>query len=86
MMTIYVMGSVVGVLLFVVAYLTYRRITLSSELKDAQRLLETRSIEMLRLEKELQNAQIRKEINADAANVADDELVERMRYEGYYRR
>jgi hypothetical protein len=80
------MGSVVGVLLFVVAYLTYRRITLSSELKDAQRLLETRSIEMLRLEKELQNAQIRKEINADAANVADDELVERMRYEGYYRR
>ena len=86
MMTIYVMGSVVGVLLFVVAYLTYRRITLSSELKDAQRLLETRSIEMLRLEKELQNAQIRKEINADAANVADDELVDRMRYEGYYRR
>ena len=86
MMTIYVMGSVVGVLLFIVAYLVYRRMILSSKLKDAQLLLESRSIEILRLEKELQNAQIRKEISADVANVADDELVERMRYEGYYRR
>lgn len=86
MTIIYVMGSVVGVLLFVVAYLAWSRAIVQADLTSAEEDIEYFTRKTLQLEKELQNALVRQEIDAEAASVTDDELVERMRYEGYYRR
>ena len=86
MTVVYVMGSVVGVLLFVVVYLAWSRAIVQSDLLDAEDDIERLTLKTLQLEKELQNARIRKKIDVEAAAIADDELVERMRHAGYYRR
>ncbi|WP_311515284.1 DUF2681 domain-containing protein [Oligella urethralis] len=86
MMAIYITSSVVGVLIMLIAFLVNNRNTLKDKLTDAQHQASQLRDEISLLKKEVKNAQVRKEINAEVANVADDELTERMRIEGYYRR